>query len=65
MILHKKALLLKQEQAFNEVMQVCSRCSKNDKTLLQKLREVKIKYQEGRNNSDSRNVVHASTTDSD
>ena len=65
LILHNEALFLKQEQAFNEVMQVCARYSKNDKTLMQKLREVKIKYQEGGSNSESKNGIHTSTTDID
>lgn len=34
LILHKEGLFLKQEQAFNEVMQVCARYSKNDKVLM-------------------------------
>jgi hypothetical protein len=34
LILHKEALFLKQEQAFNEVLQVCARYSKNDKALM-------------------------------
>jgi hypothetical protein len=44
LILHKESLILKQEQAFNEVLSTCARYSKNDKALMQKLRELKVRY---------------------
>ena len=49
LVLHKEALLAKQEQSFNDVLNVCARYSKNDKVLMQKLRELKAKQMEGTN----------------
>jgi hypothetical protein len=39
------------------VLQVCARYSKNDKILMQKLRELKVKYQDGGNGVDADNGV--------
>lgn len=35
------------EQAYNEVLQIAARYAKNDKSLMTKLRELKMKYSEG------------------
>lgn len=46
LVLLKEEAVQKKEQAFNEVLQVCARYSKNDKVFMTKLREVKMKLSE-------------------
>jgi hypothetical protein len=35
------------EQAFNEILQICAKLAKNDRALMQKLREAKARYSDG------------------
>ena len=47
LLIHKESLAQSKEQAYNEVLQICVRYAKNDKALMMKLRELKIKYSDG------------------
>ena len=47
LILHKEQQAQLKEQAYNEVLSLCARYSKNDKALMTKLRELKFKHAEG------------------
>lgn len=47
LVIHKEQIVLLKDSAYNEVLSVCARFCKNDKSLMSKLKEIKMKYSEG------------------
>lgn len=47
LLLHKEQQASQKEQGYNEILQLCARYAKNDKALMQKLRDLKFKYSDG------------------